>query len=177
VLLLPGTDASASARAVHAELGPMVQRPVTVGAAGPVAGPSEVYHGYREALRCVEAMSALGLTGQSGSARELGFFGVLLSDNHDVDGFIESALGPVLDYDQLRMTELSRTLEAYFETGGSPTYAAQRLHVHANTVARRLERITELLGAGWQKPERQLEVQLALRLARIRRLIRNDGVA
>jgi sugar diacid utilization regulator len=36
--------------------------------------------------------------------------------------------------------------------------------VHTNTVAQRLERITRLVGDGWQSPERALELQLALRL-------------
>ncbi|WP_371498448.1 helix-turn-helix domain-containing protein [Kitasatospora sp. NBC_00374] len=171
VLLLPGTDPSAAARAVTEELTPLLGHPVTVSAAGPALDPTSVFHGHQEALRCLDAMTALGATGRSASARELGFFGVLLADNHDVDGFVDSTIGPVLDYDQQRFTELARTLNAYFETGNSPTYAAQRLHVHTNTVARRLERISELLGPDWQKPERAFEIQLALRLSRIRQVL------
>ncbi|MFC8451763.1 helix-turn-helix domain-containing protein [Kitasatospora sp. NPDC057223] len=171
VLLLPGTDPGATAQAVSDELTPLLGRPVTVSAAGPVSDPASVFHCYQEAVRCLDAMTALGATGRSASARELGFFGVLLSDTHDVEGFVEAAIGPVLDHDRQRFTELTRTLDAYFESGSSPTHAAQRLHVHPNTVARRLERITELLGPAWQQPERSLEVQLALRLARIRRLL------
>jgi DNA-binding PucR family transcriptional regulator len=38
------------------------------------------------------------------------------------------------------------------------------LHVHPNTVQQRLDRITALLGEGWQQPERALDVQVALRL-------------
>ncbi|MEC4019638.1 helix-turn-helix domain-containing protein [Streptomyces sp. H27-D2] len=167
VLLLPGTDAGAAARAVSAELSPLLGCPVTVSAAGPVNDPGSVYDGYQEAQRCLDAMTALGATGRSASARELGFLGVLLSDNHDVEGFIAGAIGPVVDYDRQRCTELTRTLETYFEAGGSPTHAAKRLHVHPNTVARRLERIGELLGTGWHNPERSLEIQLALRLSRI----------
>ncbi len=154
VLLLPGTDPSAAAKAVLDELTPLLRHPVTVTAAGPTSDPTSVFHGHQEALRCLDAMTSLGATGRSASVGELGFFGVLLADNHDVDGFVASAIGPVLDYDQQRLTELARTLTAYFETGNSPTYAAQRLHVHTNTVSRRLERISELLGADWQKPER-----------------------
>ena len=45
--------------------------------------------------------------------------------------------------------------------------AAELLHVHVNTVTQRLERIGQLLGADWQRPERALEVQLALRLHRL----------
>ncbi|MDF3292217.1 helix-turn-helix domain-containing protein [Streptomyces silvisoli] len=168
VLLLPGTDAGAAARAVGEELSPLLGHPLTTGAAGPVTGPGSVFHGYQEALRCLDAMTSLGAIGRAASSRELGFLGVLLSDNHDVEGYIDSAIGPVLDYDRLRSTELTRTLEVYFEAGGSPTYAAKKLHVHPNTVARRLERISELLGPEWQQPERALEVQLALRLSRVR---------
>ncbi|GAA3041129.1 hypothetical protein GCM10020000_19740 [Streptomyces olivoverticillatus] len=145
---------------------------MTVSAAGPVSGPASVHHGFQEALRCLDAMTSLGVLGRSASVRELGFLGVLLSDNHDVEGFVDCAIGPVIDYDQQRFTDLTRTLETYFDAGGSPTNAAKKLHVHPNTVARRLERISELLGPEWQQPERALEVQLALRVFRIRHSLR-----
>ncbi|MFJ8435171.1 helix-turn-helix domain-containing protein [Kitasatospora sp. NPDC094019] len=175
VLLLPGSDPGRAARAVAEELTPLLGLPVTVGAAGPVSDPTSVFHGYQEALRCLDAMTSLGAVGRAASARELGFVGVLLADNHDVEGFIESAVGPVLDYDRQRLTELTRTLQAWFDTGNSPTHAAQRLHVHPNTVARRLERIGELLGPDWLKPERSFEIQLALRLSRVRRTLLDRG--
>ncbi|WP_241833259.1 helix-turn-helix domain-containing protein [Streptomyces caatingaensis] len=168
VLLLPGGDPGAAARAVSAELSPLLGHPVTVAAAGPVGDPAAVRDGFHEALRCLDAMTALGATGKAGSLRDLGFLGVLLSDGHDVGAFVHAAIGPVIDYDEQRFTDLTRTLEAYFEAGGSPTNAAKRLHVHPNTVARRLERIGELLGPRWQDPERALEVQLALRVHRVR---------
>ncbi|MET9378888.1 GAF domain-containing protein [Streptomyces sp. NPDC002992] len=168
VLLLPGLDASAAARAVSGELSPLLGHPVSVAAAGPGWSPDGVGRMYLEAMRCLDAMSALGGSGSAASVQDLGFLGLLLSDDHDVDGFIESAIGPVLDYDAERFTDLTRTLEAYFASGGSPTNAAEALHVHPNTVSRRLERIGELLGAEWQKPGQVLEVQLALRLQRTR---------
>lgn len=168
VLLLPGVDASAAAKAVSGELSPLLGHPVSVGAAGPGWSADSVSRLYLEAMRCLDAMGALGGAGTAASVQDLGFLGLLLSDDHDVDGFIESAIGPVLDYDAERFTDLTRTLEAYFASGGSPTNAAEALHVHPNTVSRRLERIGELLGAEWQKPGHVLEVQLALRLQRTR---------
>ncbi|MFC8505518.1 helix-turn-helix domain-containing protein [Streptomyces sp. NPDC057411] len=168
VLLLPGVDASAAAKAVSGELSPLLGHPVSVGAAGPAWSADSVSRLYLEAMRCLDAMGALGGAGAAASVQDLGFLGLLLSDDHDVDGFIESAIGPVLDYDAERFTDLTRTLEAYFASGGSPTNAAEALHVHPNTVSRRLERIGELLGAEWQKPGHVLEVQLALRLQRTR---------
>lgn len=172
VLLLPGTDPGAAARTVHDELSSLPGGPPTVSGSGPVSDPGAVLHGYREAARCLDAMTALGATGTSASTHQLGFLGLLLSDHVDADRFIQSTIGAVLDYDAQRLTELIRTLDAYFDTGGSPTYAAEQLHVHPNTVARRLERIGELIGSDWQKPERALEIQLALRMSRIRRVLR-----
>ncbi|GAA3194843.1 MULTISPECIES: helix-turn-helix domain-containing protein [Streptomyces] len=175
-LLLPATDASASARAVSAELTPLLGHPVTVGAAGPVSDPGLVQQAHQEALRCLDALVSLDSVGAYASPEDLGFLGVLLSDNRDAAGFITATIGPILDYDAQRMTELTRTLDAYFAAGGSPTHAAEALHVHPNTVSRRLERIADLLGADWLKPERALEVQVALRLQRAHALLRHkDG--
>ena len=171
VLLLPGTDPGTAARLVSDKLSPLVGQQVTVGGSGPVSDPGSVRHGFLEALRCLDAMTVIGAAGRAASVSELGFLGVLLSDSPDVDGFINATVGPVLDYDQLRSTELARTLDAYYETGCSPTYSAAKLHVHPNTVVRRLERIGELLGPDWQQSERSLDIRLALRLFGLRHLL------
>ncbi|ARF58365.1 helix-turn-helix domain-containing protein [Streptomyces gilvosporeus] len=173
-LLLPASDSSAAARGVSAELTPLLGQPVTVGAAGPVSSPDLVRQAHQEALRCLDALVSLDSVGAYASPADLGFLGVLLSDNRDAASFIAATIGPILDYDAQRMTELTRTLDAYFAAGGSPTHAAESLHVHPNTVSRRLERITELLGGDWLKPERALEVQVALRLQRTHDLLRRQ---
>lgn len=167
-LLLPGDDPSAVAHRVAAELRPLLEQPPTVAAAGPVHEPGAVRRANEEAGRCLGALLALGAKGTAAAPSDLGFLGLLLSDRQDVDGFVRSAIGPVLDYDRQRSTELVRTLEAYFVAGGSPTYAAEALYVHPNTVSRRLERVTEILGPDWQSPAQSLEIQLALRLHRTR---------
>ena len=185
VLVVPGTDPSGAARQAAAALSPVLRgapfgdpvlgRTVTASGAGPVTDLSAVHGAYHEALRCLDAMIMLGNAGHPASADDIGFLGVLLSDRRDVEGFVRSMIGPVLDHDERRRTDLVRTLAAYFETGGSPTLAAQRLHVHPNTVARRMDRIAGLLGADWQKPERALEIQVALRFSRIRQVLRATG--
>ncbi|MEV7240944.1 MULTISPECIES: helix-turn-helix domain-containing protein [unclassified Streptomyces] len=173
VLLVPGTDPSAAGRAVTAELASVTGRRVTVGSAGPVAHPGPLHGTYQEARRCLEALTALGTDGGSASAQELGFLGLLLADSPDIPAFVRTTIGPVIAYDDQHCTDLVRTLEAYYASGGSPRRAAETLHVHPNTVSRRLERITELLEPAWQEPMRALEVQLALRLQRTRHAIRS----
>ncbi|MFB8202093.1 helix-turn-helix domain-containing protein [Kitasatospora purpeofusca] len=138
--------------------------PVTVGAGRPASGPVALATAYAEGLRCVRALRVLGRDGEGASAGSLGFLGVLLGDGHDVSGFVGATLGPLLDYDARRGTELVRTLRAYFDCGGSLTRAKDELHVHVNTVVQRLDRVEVLLGQDWNGPERSLELQLALRL-------------
>ncbi|MGW1763894.1 helix-turn-helix domain-containing protein [Streptomyces sp. NPDC002073] len=173
VLLLPDPDPSAAASAVHREISGLLGQPVSVGSAGPARVLSEIKEVYEEAHRSLEALIALGGEGTAAATGDLGFLGMLLSDDLDVDRYIDSTFGAVLKYDEQRDAELVRTLEAYFASQASPTRAAGILHVHPNTVSRRLERLTELLGADWQEPSRALEIQLALRLLHTRELLRH----
>jgi GAF domain-containing protein len=168
VLMLPGADAGPLAREVARDLGRILGSPVTAGAAGPATGPAGVAGAFRDADRAATALHALGRVGDGASTAELGFVGLLLGQDRDVAGFIAATVGPVVEYDARRGTGLVKTLEAYFGAGCSSARAAEALHVHVNTVTQRLDRIAALLGADWQRPERALEVQLALRLHRLR---------
>jgi DNA-binding PucR family transcriptional regulator len=120
-----------------------------------------------EAARCAATLVALGRTGGSASADELGFFGLLVGEGRDVHTFVTATLAPVLEYDAKRGTDLVGTLQAFFDAGNSPARAAETLRVHVNTVTQRLDRVSRLLGKEWSSPERALEVQLALRLHRL----------
>jgi DNA-binding PucR family transcriptional regulator len=164
VLVLPGEDPGGAARAVVKELGRSFDSRPVAGSAGPVQDPSGYAATYRDADRVASALLALGRGGEGASAAELGFVGLLLGDSRDVAGFVERSIGPLLDYDRRRGTALTQTLMTYFATGGGLARAAQALHVHVNTVTQRLERIAALIGADWQRPDRALELQLALRL-------------
>ncbi|MGX6603427.1 helix-turn-helix domain-containing protein [Micromonosporaceae bacterium Da 78-11] len=168
VLILPGTDPRAAAQLVAKEMRRALGRPVTAGGAGPATGPAAIAPAYREADSCATALIALGRVGDGGSHTELGYVGLLLGDRRDVPAFVHGTLGPVLDYDTRRGTALVKTLEAYFGAGGSLSRAAETLHVHVNTVTQRLDRIAQLLGADWHDPGRALDLQLALRLHRLR---------
>ncbi|MBP2707135.1 helix-turn-helix domain-containing protein [Microbispora sp. RL4-1S] len=167
VLLLPGDRPGVTARRVAADFGLSLGRPATAGAAVS-GGPAGVAAAYREAHRCAGALLALGRAGDGASAEELGFVGLLIGERHEVPAFLDSALGPVLDYDARRGSALVRTLETYFACGGSLSRTAEALHIHVNTVTQRLDRVSRLLGPGWQEPDRALEIQLALRLHRLR---------
>ncbi|MEW2297798.1 GAF domain-containing protein [Streptomyces sp. NPDC006743] len=166
VMLLPhdGDGPGEAARAAAGQLTQLTGAPVTVAGAGPAAGPRAIADAYAEAARCLRALRVLARDGTGACAAELGFLGVLLGKDHDVEGFVHATLGPLLEYDAQRGTQLVRTLHAYFGCGASLTRAKEELHVHVNTVVQRLDRIQALLGPGWNSPEQALELQLALRL-------------
>ncbi|MBA0126447.1 helix-turn-helix domain-containing protein [Haloechinothrix sp. YIM 98757] len=167
VLLLPGEEAGALARELARDFGAALGEPVTIGAGGPASGPESLAETYREASRCASALLALDRVGDGAGVEDLGFVGLLLSSERDVNQFVQRTLGPLIDYDSRRNTALLRTLDAYFRCAGSPTKAAEHVHVHVNTVNQRLERIGQLLGEDWMRPERSLELQLALHLRRL----------
>ncbi|WP_077692539.1 MULTISPECIES: helix-turn-helix domain-containing protein [Nocardiopsis] len=164
VLALPGTDPSAVGRRVADELSAAANGPVTAGLAGPTDGPASFRDAFAEASRCLQTLRALGREGGVAATEDLGFSGLLLSQDRDVPGFVSATLGPLLEYDARRGTLLVETLRAYFAAGGNLSRAKEELHIHVNTVAQRLERIGQLIGADWQRPGRALELQLALHL-------------
>ncbi len=166
VMLVPDSGATPgeAAGAAAEQLTHLVGAPVTVAGAGPASGPRALADAHAEAARCLQALKVLGRRGAGGSAGELGFLGVLLGEDHDVEGFVRATLGPLLEYDERRGTQLVRTLGAYFGCGGSLTRAKEELHVHINTVVQRLDRVQAILGPDWNSPENALELQLALRL-------------
>jgi hypothetical protein len=165
VALVPSLDAQQAAVELARRLSRLGR--VSVGAAGPVPLTGDVPPVWAEAVRTVQALASLGLAGQGASAAHLGFAGLVVGSAPDVDGYVHTHLGPLLDYDARRGSELVKTLQAYFDAGGSPRHAATELHVHVNTVSQRLERISALLGPSWQHPDTALELQLALRLRRL----------
>lgn len=64
----------------------------------------------------------------------------------DIRRQLERVLAPLLVYDARTGSDLARTLRAYVEGGGNLTATADRLFLHRNSVAYRLQRIEELAG-------------------------------
>jgi hypothetical protein len=164
VLVVPESDPATRARSLSRELTVALAHPVTVGSAGPTVGVEGLVAAHAQAVRCLHALGTLGRSGEGATLEELGFVGLVLGDHPDVPGFIQGTLGPVLEYDARRSTDLVGTLTAYFGTGGNLARTSEALHVHVNTVTQRLERVGRLIGPDWNTPERRLELRVALRL-------------
>ena len=161
VLLFARTSAAAVAR----DLTEVAKRTgVTVAVTGPVTWGESLVEAHRQASRLVTTMLRLGRTSESATPDDLGVAGLVGASEVDLRTHVHHVLGKVLEYDDQRGTDLIGTLQAYFAAGQSPTRAATSLHIHPNTVQQRLDRVTALLGDGWQSPDHTLDIQVALRL-------------
>jgi DNA-binding PucR family transcriptional regulator len=89
---------------------------------------------------------------------------------NEVSEFVATTLGPLLGHDSSRRGDLTMTLSTYLQESQHHARTCARLHIHANTLYQRLERITALLKESWRQPDRTLELQLALRLRELVRL-------
>ncbi len=136
-------------------------------------GAEQIRQAWREARQALAALLRLGRTGEVSDPAGLGLARLLLGGNgpQELEEFIETTLGPVLDYDTDRDTRLAETLDAWFDTGGALRDTAERLHIHPNTVTQRLDRVGQLLGETWREPGRKLDVQLALQMVRLRKAV------
>ena len=63
--------------------------------------------------------------------------------------------------------QLLETLEAYLDSGRSPTETAARLGLHRNTVAQRIRRAEQELSVSLDDPDQRLAVHLASRALRL----------
>jgi DNA-binding PucR family transcriptional regulator len=79
-------------------------------------------------------------------------------------------LGPVLALPAAECELLLATLTTWFAEQGATSQAADRLHVHRNTIRYRLRRVEELTGRSLTQPSGIAELHLALAAARIHRL-------
>ena len=83
------------------------------------------------------------------------------------DTLARSLLGQVLDLPPDDRQRVLTTARTWLAVAGSTSEAAQRLHLHRNTVRYRLRRLEELSGRDLAQPVGAAELHVALECARI----------
>jgi hypothetical protein len=138
---------------------------ISVAAGTPAHGVDGFVLSHREALL---ARRVAQLRGDTRSARvvfpDLALEALLTGDVEAARRFAARELGPLAAEDDATV-RLASTLAVFLDEGASFVGAARRLGVHTNTVTYRVHRAEELLGH--PVSERQLELRVALRLARL----------
>jgi len=165
-VLVPGADVHAAGERWSEILGSGSGLTPSIGVGRPASGVPELRAAHQEAAATLNLLRALGRTGTTAYASDLGLFAMVFARGEPgmVSRFVNSVLGGVLERDRARgRPVLIPTLEAYFENGGQLSATARGLDVHINTVYQRIARLDELLGADWRAPDRLMEIQFALR--------------
>ena len=171
VLLAPSQDAPAVAAGVHDALRRAGIESLCA-AAPAVADHRRVPAQFAQARDTVAVLAALGLTDYADTTEPFGVYAGLFGANPAAaEGFITAVLEPVIAWDTDHRSDLVATVAAWIAEGQSATRAATRLHVHANTVLQRLNRVDALLGSEWRTPEAMFRVGVAARLHELRRAL------
>jgi PucR family transcriptional regulator, purine catabolism regulatory protein len=141
--------------------------PVALGYGGVRSGASEVAAGAREAEQALTMGRRLFGPDSATAFNDLGLYRLLyaLQPLPEMRAFRDDSLARLRAKD--RAGVLLQTLGAYLATNGSPTDAAERLHLHRNTVLYRLGRIEDLLGVDLRNAEVRLSLHLALKIGEV----------
>jgi hypothetical protein len=96
----------------------------------------------------------------------------LIASAPDAGAIVATAvLGPVLALPESECDSILSTLRVWFAEDGATSIAAEKMHVHRNTVRYRLRRLEELTGRSLAHPTGLAELYLALEATRILRLL------
>lgn len=168
----PPADVMRVARLIHEDLATLDagagggNNAVSVGVGTPRAGIEGIRRSHQEARQALTLGRRLNGTGHVTRFDTLGVFRLIFAAERlpELATLHSETLGRLLDYDREHNADLIRTLDAFFAANGSPKEAAERLHVHRNTVLYRLDRIREISGFNLDDAALRLRLQLALQI-------------
>ena len=138
---------------------PEVER-VAVGDAVP---PADLKRSYLSASLALKAAPA---GRQVVSSRDLGSYGLLSAQPREViEGYVTSVIGPLIERDRERGSELVASVRAFVEAGAHWEEGAAAIGVHRHTLRYRINQAQELIDRDLGDPQDRMEVWLALRAA------------
>jgi DNA-binding PucR family transcriptional regulator len=127
--------------------------------------PRDFARSHREAQLALKMQKAMG-SGQGVTRfEELGVYQVLseLPDIGSVERFARRWLGPLMDHDAQKGSQLVATLSGYLESGGHYDTAADLLVVHRSTLKYRLQQIRTVTGYDLGDADTSFNLHLAAR--------------
>jgi DNA-binding PucR family transcriptional regulator len=136
-----------------------------MGVGGNCDTPQDFPRSYEEAKFALRLQKNSGCADDVTAFDDLGIYGMLagMADITGVERFVRTWLGPLLEYDLRKHSDLVATLTCYLECGGNYDATATSLAVHRSTLKYRLQRIREISGHSLTEADARFNLQLATR--------------
>lgn len=140
------------------------------GRAGFMVGAGSCYKGLNQVhVSYVEAQKANALKKSFYQKsvvfyEELGVFQLLLSLQEVglLESYVANHLGPLVEEDRKKNSDLLKTLKVYLNSNGCKKTAADELHIVRQSIYYRLDKIKKLLGEDFMETPKRLALQLAI---------------
>ncbi|KMY54034.1 hypothetical protein AC623_08670 [Bacillus sp. FJAT-27231] len=136
---------------------------VSIGIGNPYTGIEFIKKSYHEA---VKALSYLTTRNEAGviQYKQIGINRLFLHQSpEEVKDFSDEILGALMDEEETN-SELEKTLLSYIIMNRSASKTAKKLHIHPNTLYKRLKKIEDILDLELDNYEDFLKIQLAFHL-------------
>ncbi len=174
VILTAVPDGSADAArellaGLRAAAGPMCDGGVVAGCSAPLAALTGAARGLQQAKAAAVAARLAPRPDEGGVFEELGGHFRLLDalGEDELSEIVQRTFGPVLEYDGLHNASLYKTLRTYFERRLAVQGTADALHIHRNTLQKRLAHVEQLLGIDLGDLDAVVDVRLGLHAAEL----------
>lgn len=94
----------------------------------------------------------------------------ILSQNHltkELEKFYDVTIKPLVEYDKKKSTELTKTLEAYFNNNGNLKKMSDELFTHYNTILYRVGRIMDITEMDLEDQNDRLNLEISLKIKKL----------
>lgn len=162
VLAYGGPSWSELRRAILQDLG---GGPCTIAVGGMCEHWTGIPRSYREAVLALSLQRSTPSANPVTAFDDLGFYRFLSSvgDFSELERFMRSKLGGLLDNDVQRSSELVKTLARFLDCGGNYDVTVKSLCIGRSTLRYRLQRIRDISGYDLNDPETRLNLHVATR--------------
>jgi purine catabolism regulator len=120
---------------------------------------------FKEAFDALSVARTLPSNDTSPFYEELGIYQIFkgMADTQQLTAFVKHHLGAVVEHDKQHNSNLLETLDKFLSCMGAKQETAERLFIHRQTLYHRLEKLEELLGEHFLRPDNRICIEVALR--------------
>ncbi|GAA0954419.1 PucR family transcriptional regulator [Actinocorallia libanotica] len=142
----------------------------STGVSRTAATPEALPGAYDQAVKAVRVGRQMHGPGETAHFDALGVYRLLslVEDTAELHAFVREALGGLADDADPEAADLRRTLQMLLDTNLNVAETARRLHFHYNTLRYRIGKLERLVGPFTEDPHLRLNLNLALRVLRMR---------